>query len=339
MDYRDKIIKPAIIMILVFILTIFIARKIASGDTLRQYEQERMDKGEIATASDGTYRGEDTITDKDDQEHSVPEKVKEKADDITSEEDGSEGATASDAVKEPEKEETSQETDADMDKATDGIAADTTENIEDTAAEVTETAEGSYEYAPGFTSSMIPDDVFERMLNVSYPEGCEVQTDELRYLRVLYIDFDGKEQSGELVCNASIAEDLLEIFNEFYKADYRLESVRLVDDFGGDDTASMEADNTSCFNDRLVEGTDRLSNHARGLAIDVNPFYNPYITYPGGKQRISPKGSEPYADRSADFPYKIDENDLAYKLFKAHGFRWGGDWNSSKDYQHFEKTK
>lgn len=81
-----------------------------------------------------------------------------------------------------------------------------------------------------------------------------------------------------------------------------------------------------------------ISNHAKGRAIDINPFYNPYITYnKDGTANISPEGSEPYADRTASFPYKIDENDLAYKLFKEHGFTWGGNWNSVKDYQHFEK--
>ena len=133
----------------------------------------------------------------------------------------------------------------------------------------------------------------------------------------------------------------MEIFNELYKAEYRLESVVLIDNFGGDDTASMCADNTSCFNYRVVEGSTSLSKHARGLAIDVNPFYNPYIVFgkgEGGSDYISPPGSEIYADRLASFAYKIDENDLCYRLFKAHGFVWGGDWNSCKDYQHFQKV-
>ena len=188
-----------------------------------------------------------------------------------------------------------------------------------------------------FVSMEIPEEVFERMRGVSYPEDCDVPLDELRYLKVLYTDFEGETKEGELVCNVSIADDLLDIFKELYEADYRIESIKLIDDFGGDDTASMEADNTTCFNYRLVEGTDRLSKHASGLAVDLNPFYNPYVTYPGGVKRISPEGSEQYADRSLDFPYKIDTEDLAYRLFTKHGFRWGGNWNSMKDYQHFEK--
>jgi hypothetical protein len=123
--------------------------------------------------------------------------------------------------------------------------------------------------------------------------------------------------------------------------EYHIEKIKLIDEYNGDDTASMLDNNTSCFNYRVVDGTTNLSKHALGCAIDINPFYNPYVVFNkdgSGETYISPKGSEIYADRSADFPYKIDENDLCYKLFKEHGFTWGGDWNSCKDYQHFQKV-
>ncbi len=195
-------------------------------------------------------------------------------------------------------------------------------------------------YMEGFYYEPISNEVFKRISGISYPVDCTVSLDELRYVVLKYVDFNGETQNGELICNKELAQDMVEIFYELYTSGYQIESIKLVDEFNGDDTASMLANNTSCFNYRLVEGTTRLSNHALGRAIDINPFYNPYITYnKDGTTNISPKGSEPYADRSASFPYKIDENDLAYKLFKAHGFSWGGNWNSSKDYQHFEKKK
>jgi hypothetical protein len=193
-------------------------------------------------------------------------------------------------------------------------------------------------YMDGFYYEPISNDVFKRISGISYPVDCTVPLDDLRYIGLKYVDFNGETQTGELICNKALAEDMVEIFYELYTNDYRIESVRLVDEYGGDDTASMLANNTSCFNYRVVEGTTKLSNHAYGRAIDLNPFYNPYVTYnKDGTTKISPEGSEAYADRSASFPYKIDENDLAYKLFKEHGFKWGGDWNNSKDYQHFEK--
>ena len=192
----------------------------------------------------------------------------------------------------------------------------------------------------GFYYEPIPDFVKEKIMGVSYKENDNVSLDDLRYCVMLYVDFNGETQTGEMICNKSIAQDVMEIFYELYQNGYQIQSIKLIDEFGGDDHASMLANNTSCFNYREVDGTTRLSNHAYGLAIDLNPFYNPYITYnKDGSQNISPEGSEAYADRAASFPYKIDENDLAYKLFTEHGFKWGGNWNSVKDYQHFEKKK
>lgn len=212
-----------------------------------------------------------------------------------------------------------------------------------------------------FSYSELTNEVKSRITGISYPitrseadslavpavnilsdsDNLQISYEDLRYLTVLYYDFDGNIQEGELICNAYIAEDLKEIFYELYRNEYRIESIRLIDDYNGDDTASMEANNTSCFNYRVVDGTTSLSKHALGCAIDINPFYNPYIVFDktgNGQDYISPKGSEIYADRSKDFAYKIDENDLCYKLFKEHGFTWGGDWNSCKDYQHFQKV-
>lgn len=194
-----------------------------------------------------------------------------------------------------------------------------------------------YEYQPGFTAEFISDEVFARIYGLSYKENCTVPLDDLRYLKVLYIDFNGETQNGEIICNKLIAEDFLEIFYELYQAAYPIEKIRLIDEYNADDTVSITDNNTSCFNFRKVDGSKSLSKHALGLAIDINPFYNPYVTYPNGKVRISPIGSEPYADRNWDFPYKIDENDLCYRLFKERGFTWGGNWKTLKDYQHFQK--
>lgn len=223
-----------------------------------------------------------------------------------------------------------------------------------------ETAD-SVHYQDGFFYQPLTDSVKARITGISYPvsesvapalsveavnimndsDSPAVSYDDLCYMNVLYYDFNGEVQIGELICNKKIAQDLIEIFYELYLNEYRIEKIRLIDEYGGDDTASMEDNNTSCFNYRVVDGTSSLSKHALGCAIDINPFYNPYIVFDkngSGEDYISPKGSEIYADRSLNFPYKIDENDLCYKLFKEHGFTWGGNWNSCKDYQHFQKV-
>ena len=195
-------------------------------------------------------------------------------------------------------------------------------------------------YQDGFYYEPLSDSIKQRITGVSYPEtGCTVPYEDLNYVGLLYIDFNGEEQAGELICNKAIAQDMVEIFYELYRNDYRIERIRLVDEYDGDDTLSMLDNNTSCFNYRVVDDTTTLSKHAFGCAIDINPFYNPYVIYNkngSGETYISPKGSEIYADRSQNFPYKIDENDLCYKLFTEHGFTWGGNWNSTKDYQHFQ---
>lgn len=197
-------------------------------------------------------------------------------------------------------------------------------------------------YQEGFYYEPLTESVKNKITGISYPVTVkEISYDELRYLSVLHYDFNGEVQTGELICNQGIAEDLAEIFYELYVNEYRIEKIRLIDEYQGDDTASMADNNTSCFNYRVVDGTTNLSKHALGCAIDINPFYNPYVVFNkegSGETYISPAGSEIYADRSKDFPYKIDENDLCYKLFTEHGFIWGGHWNSSKDYQHFQKV-
>ena len=199
------------------------------------------------------------------------------------------------------------------------------------AAGALEAQEESFEAV--FTSTPIPADVEARMRGVTYPEDAEIPLEDLRYLRLTYIDFDGNMQVGEMVCNKAIATDLLEIFQGLYEARYPIRSIRLMDDFGGDDDASMAADNTSCFNYRKKTGMRELSKHALGLAVDINPFENPYVR----PNRVKPADAEAFADRTKEFPHKIGKEDLCYRLFKEHGFSWGGVWRSVKDYQHFEK--
>ena len=199
-------------------------------------------------------------------------------------------------------------------------------------------------YKDGFSYEPLSEEIILRIAGLSYPRDSitnpakdVIPLQDLRYVKIRYIDFDGKAQNGELICNQKIAQDLVEIFSELYDRQYPLASVRLVDDFGGDDLASMEADNTSCFNFREVTasggGSHKLSLHAYGLAVDLNPLYNPYVK----KGKILPQSAKPYANRKNANPYRIDHEDLAYQLFTSRGFTWGGDWKSLKDYQHFEK--
>ena len=191
--------------------------------------------------------------------------------------------------------------------------------------------------APVFTSEEIPDEVFARMAGKSYKEDCTVPREDLRYLRISCVGADGSAYIGEMVAAADLAEDLLDIFRQLYEAGYPIERMQLIDDYDASDQASMEANNTTCFNFRQIAGSTKLSNHSLGRAVDINPLYNPYVKKTANGTIYDPPVAEAYADRDKDFPYKIDHDDLCYQLFTAHGFTWGGDWNRVKDYQHFEK--
>ena len=188
-----------------------------------------------------------------------------------------------------------------------------------------------------FYAAEIDDVIFARIKGKSYKDNCIVPLDELRYLHVMHIGFDGEPHEGELICNVSIAADLLDIFQKLYKAGYQIEKIRLVDEYNADDETSMRDNNSSCFNFRFISHTTKVSKHGLGLAVDINTLYNPYIKTVDGKTYIEPATAGDYVDRTKDFPHKIDENDLCYKLFTQHGFEWGGHWKSVKDYQHFEK--
>lgn len=189
-----------------------------------------------------------------------------------------------------------------------------------------------------FYSEKISDKIVERITGISYKKNDNISLSDLRYIRVLHTGFDGMTHIGELIVNRAIADDVVAIMRELYENEYPIEKMVLVDEYGGDDEASMSDNNTSAFNYRVIANTSTLSNHALGMAIDINPRYNPYVTTnSAGKTNISPGNGAEYADRDRDFMAKIDHDDLCYRLFLSHGFSWGGDWKKNKDYQHFEK--
>lgn len=189
-----------------------------------------------------------------------------------------------------------------------------------------------------FYQTKISGKVFKRMYGKSYKKGCTVPKSDLRYVRVLYYGFDKKTHIGELVVNRKIAKDICKIFYKLYSKKYPIEKMLLVDEYNAVDEDSMADNNTSCFNYRPVSGTTRLSRHSYGMAVDINPLYNPYLHTVNGKKVCEPAAGKKYLNRSKSFAHKIDKKDLCYKLFTKYGFTWGGNWKSVKDYQHFEKN-
>lgn len=190
--------------------------------------------------------------------------------------------------------------------------------------------------ADGFSVTTIDNTTFARMKGKTYKDNCTVPLSELRHVKVLYKNKAKQTLKGEIVCNKHIADDVAEIFYELYKANYPIERIRLMDDYNADDETAMRDNNTSSFNFRFISHSTKVSKHGLGLAVDLNTLYNPFVLTVDGKLHVEPETALKYVDRSKNFDYKIDENDLAYKLFIQHGFEWGGHWKTRKDYQHFE---
>ena len=188
----------------------------------------------------------------------------------------------------------------------------------------------------GFFITQINDEIFLRIKGKSFKDNCTLPREDLRYLHVLHKDLQGNTHEGEIICNVYIACDLLDIFQKLYAANYPIEKIRLVDEYDADDETSMRDNNSSCFNFRFISHTTKVSKHGLGLAMDVNTLYHPYTKVVDGKRILEPATAEAYLDRTKNFPYKIDENDLCYRLFREHGFEWGGSWSNRKDYQQFE---
>lgn len=189
-----------------------------------------------------------------------------------------------------------------------------------------------------FYQEDISPETYLRMENKSYSEACTIGIDNLQYVRVLHFGFDGEIYIGEMVVNKLIAKDVVSIFKELFDAGYPIERMVLVDEYDADDNLSMQANNTSSFNYRVIEGTSTLSKHAYGLAIDINPKYNPYVRTVNGNEVVEPEGSAEYADRSLENSYYIQKDDVCYNAFAKRGFTWGGEWEESKDYHHFQKV-
>lgn len=190
--------------------------------------------------------------------------------------------------------------------------------------------------AEAFYMTEITDEIFSRIEGKSFKAECTLPREDLRYLHILHKDLDGAVCEGEMIVNKHIANDVLGIFKELYENGYPIEKVRLIDEYGADDELSMEDNNSSCFNFRFISHTKKISKHGLGLAVDINPLFNPYTKIVDGKRVIEPINGEKYLDRDVDFDYKIERSDICCRLFLAHGFEWGGDWKSVKDYQHFE---
>jgi hypothetical protein len=163
----------------------------------------------------------------------------------------------------------------------------------------------------------------EAIYNISFPKDV-VGMQEL--VTVQYYSFDKKLHQGQVVVHKDLAKDIKEIFEVIKEAQFPIQSVIPIVRYKWSDVASIKVNNTSAFNYRTIAGTKKMSDHAYGRAIDVNPYLNPWV----GKGKSS-RSYNPSVEGT------LTANCIVVKEFKKRGWKWGGDWKSSKDYQHFSK--
>ena len=183
--------------------------------------------------------------------------------------------------------------------------------------------------------SELPVSLRETMTGVSWRPGCPVGLDDLRLVRASHWGFDGRVRTGRIVVHRDVARDVATVLRRLYAARFPIRRMVPVDAYGGSDFRSIEADNTSAFNCRPVEGTSRWSEHAYGRAIDLNPIENPYVDSDGTS---SHRASAPYLSRTRYRAGMAVEGGVVVRAFESVGWSWGGRWSGVKDYQHFSES-
>jgi hypothetical protein len=173
-----------------------------------------------------------------------------------------------------------------------------------------------------------------KMRATTWHSGCPVPPEDLRQLTLPYWNFDHQRATGLLIVHKDVADEVSKIFQDLFKHKFVIQKMTPIEEYNGDDDASMAANNTSAFNCRDVTGQPgKFSNHSWGRAIDINPLTNPYVK---GDKVLPPEGRE-YLDRTHVFPGSILAGSFIVNRFSHAGWAWGGTWSDRKDYQHFEK--
>lgn len=180
------------------------------------------------------------------------------------------------------------------------------------------------------TVEAVPDDVAARS---TWSPECPVPLDDLRYLTVSFWGFDGTAHAGELLVYAGAAEGLVQVFQHLFDARFPIEEMRVVATEELYVEPTGDGNNTTAFVCRPVRGSSSWSQHAYGLAVDINPFHNPYVR----GDLVLPELASAYLDREWERPGMIQPGDVVTEAFAAIGWKWGGDW-ASPDWMHFSST-
>ncbi len=170
-----------------------------------------------------------------------------------------------------------------------------------------------------------------RRMGETWSPSCPVRLDELRHLTLSFHGLDGAPHTGELVVNAAVARGVVGVFRRLWRAGFPLEEMRLVTTADLDAPPTGDGNNTAAYVCRTTRGSSALSAHASGLAIDVNPFLNPYRK----GDLVLPELAGAYLDRSWRRPGMVLRGGVVTRAFAAAGWTWGGDFSSVSDLMHF----
>ncbi|MCL2566073.1 MAG: M15 family metallopeptidase [Defluviitaleaceae bacterium] len=190
-----------------------------------------------------------------------------------------------------------------------------------------------YIFVPIFKREPLPEDIIDFITGVTFRDDTPFSYDFLTYLTITHVNFYGENRIGHMIVADEIGDEVLEIFREIYEAGFPIYSIRLIDYFDADDYLSLAANNSSAFNFRYIAGTNIISRHGFGMAIDINPIQNPYLR----GDVLLPAAGYAYLDRDNVRPGMIVPGDVVYTAFISRGWTWGGNWTSLLDYHHFER--
>jgi D-alanyl-D-alanine carboxypeptidase len=178
------------------------------------------------------------------------------------------------------------------------------------------------------------------MRGTTWRPGCPVPLADLRLLALSYWGFDARPHVGPLVVNASVADDIVWVFRRLFESRFPIHNLRLAREFNpSQDDHDTPADPSAAFNCRPVvtpsgPSATTFSQHAYGLAVDINPIENPFVLDGYVRNRYS----RPYRDRTRQAPGMVHEGDVVVRSFAAIGWGWGGNWSNGQDYMHFSQS-
>ncbi len=178
------------------------------------------------------------------------------------------------------------------------------------------------------TISPIPADVVAR---ASWVPECPVTLDELSYLTMSHFGFDQRFHTGEMIVNAAVAEQVVEIFRRLHEDRFPIEQMRVITKEEIDAHPTGDWNDTTSFVCRPAVNSTSWSQHAYGTGIDINPFHNPYVK----GDLVLPELASAYVDRDDVRLGMIVPGDVATQGFAEIGWGWGGHWSSLKDWMHF----